>query len=50
MRRLLVVALVTLLSVAAPARADDVYTTSTCRAPDGKPAPTIGWAPRATRR
>jgi hypothetical protein len=43
MRRSLAVALASLLLGAAPARADDVYTTSTCRAPDGRPAPTDGW-------
>ena len=31
------------LTGAASARADDVYSISTCRAPDGKPAPTAGW-------
>jgi hypothetical protein len=31
------------LAAAPAARGDDVYTTSTCRAPDGSPAPTDGW-------
>src|SRR4029079_8843738 len=43
MRCLPLAVVLVLLAVAAPARADDVYTTSTCRAPDGTPAPTSGW-------
>jgi hypothetical protein len=31
--------------LAAPASAQDTYTTSTCRGPDGRPAPTAGWSP-----
>jgi hypothetical protein len=33
------------LLLAAPASAQDTYTTSTCRGPDGRPASTAGWSP-----
>jgi hypothetical protein len=43
MRRLLVMTFAVLLLSTAPAHADDVYRTSTCRGPDGRPAPSAFW-------
>src|SRR3954468_19901519 len=43
--RFVVLVAVAALMTTASARADDVYTTSTCRGPGGKPAPTAGWVP-----